>query len=78
MSDEKKDTTTAPSVPAKQLTKKKLIEQQRKDTSWKREPWIGDDGFEYRRQRVQNSDGTFKVFDVRVGQKPIIEPDPKS
>ena len=46
--------------------------EQAADKSWKKEPWIGEDGFEYRAQRVKNSDGTHTVFNVRVGANPIL------
>lgn len=71
MSDVKKETS---SPTAKVMTVAELAEKNRKDQSWKKEPWIGEDGFEYRRQRVDNGDGTFKSIDVRIGRKPKIEP----
>ena len=71
MSDEKKET---PSPTAKVMTVAELAAKNRKDQSWRKESWIGEDGFEYRRQRVDNGDGTFKSIDVRIGRKPKIEP----
>lgn len=62
--------TKQPSTSKAPLTVKELIAKEKADQSWKREPWVGEDGYEYRRQRVQNDDGTFKVFDVRVGIAP--------
>ncbi len=59
---------------AKNPTVKEVQAKQKSDESWKREPWIGDDGFEYRVQRVQNKDGSFTVLKVRVGRKPRIDP----
>jgi len=63
---------------SQEMTVKQLAEQQKADTSWKKEPWINPkDGFEYRRQRVQNPDGTYTHFDVRVGKSPRVKPEGK-
>lgn len=47
------------------------IEEQKNDTSWKKEPYIKPDGYLYRVNRVQLKDGSYKVFEVRVGKKPF-------
>lgn len=58
----------------KNPTVKEVLETQKKDISWKREPWVGDDGFIYRVNRVKNKDGTYTVFNVRVGDGPLVKP----
>ena len=58
----------------KELTVKQFKKDQKEDTSWKKEPWIGKDGFEYRANRVQNEDGTYSVINVRIGTYPIKPP----
>lgn len=67
MTDEKKPEQKQPTV-------KQVLEDQKNDTSWKREPWVGDDGFQYRKNRVKNKDGTYTVFNVKVGEAPLIKP----
>lgn len=67
MSEETRQANTSNKTP---VTVKELIAKEKADQSWKREPWVGEDGYEYRRQRVQKEDGTFQVFDVRVGIAP--------
>lgn len=58
----------------KQPTVKEVLTEQKNDKSWKREPWVGDDGYQYRRNRVKNADGTYTVFDVRIGDGPLVKP----
>lgn len=68
MTDDKKPEEKKP------VTVKQALQNQKNDTSWKKEPWVGDDGFQYRTNRVKNPDGTYTTFNVRVGSKPIVEP----
>lgn len=56
-------------------TVKEFKEEQTKDTSWKEEPWIDPkDGFEYRKNRIDNGDGTFSFVNVRIGKEPLVQP----
>jgi len=55
-------------------TVKEFKESQKNDTSWKKPAWIGDDGYEYRVNRVKQEDGTYKVINVRIGGEPIAPP----
>lgn len=63
-SDRKKDLPTVEEV----------LESQKNDNSWKVKPWVGEDGYEYRKNRVKNKDGTYTIFEVRIGKKPLVEP----
>lgn len=58
----------------KPVTVKEFTEAQKNDTSWKRDPWIGPDGYQYRANRVKMPDGTYKVIEVRIGSAPIAPP----
>lgn len=55
------------------VTVKQAQEEMKNDKSWKKEPWIGEDGFQYRRNRVLNADGSYTEFDVKVGKKPFVK-----
>ena len=58
----------------KQTTVKQALQDQANDKTWHKEPWVGDDGFQYRMNRVKNPDGTYTTFPVRVGLSPIVPP----
>lgn len=66
MSDEKKP---------EQPTVKDVLKKQKEDVSWKCEPWVGPDGYQYRKNRVRLKNGTYKVITVKVGSVPIVEPE---
>ena len=59
----------APSRPLKQVQ-----QEQAADTSWKKDPEVGEDGHIYRINRVKNRDGSFTVFRVKVGKAPQFPP----
>lgn len=67
MSDEKKPEQKQPTV-------KEVLEEQKNDTSWKCDPWVGPDGFQYRKNRVKNKDGSYTIFTVKVGEAPLVKP----
>ena len=45
-------------------------QREKKDQSWKRPEEIGEDGYIYRTQRVENENKTFSIIRVRVGALP--------
>lgn len=55
-------------------TVKEFKENQKNDVSWKKPAWIGEDGFEYRLNRVKLEDGTYKIITVKIGSEPIAPP----
>lgn len=58
----------------KKPTVKEVLQKQEADKTWKEEPWVGGDGFVYRKNRVKNADGSYTEFEVRVGEAPIVPP----
>lgn len=67
MSD--KTETSATAIKATE-TLQARYEREKKDQSWKRPEEIGEDGYVYRTQRVENEDKTFTIIRVRVGKEP--------
>ncbi len=62
-------------VTDKEITVEEFKASQKSDTSWKKKPWIDPkDGYEYRMNRVLNKDGSYTVFKVRIGKKPLMQP----
>jgi len=56
--------------PVNEQPLSEFIAEQKADKTWRKAPWVNrDTGEVFRKNRIQNPDGTFTVFDVKVEPK---------